>query len=99
MLFPLLSIPDALIVDWGLTFEAYHEEGLGLHFAAIIDVPKGPFAVRRAASQPAEGLDILCHEDGLPVAEKVRDFLEVFGLDESAVKWRSPLEFADSSRN
>ena len=93
--FPLLMIPDALTLTLGLTYEAYDEDGLGLHFAAIVDVAGGPFLVRRGVHYPGEGTQIWSMEDGQPVMEKIEAFLAAFELDPEVIRWRSPLELAD----
>lgn len=95
LFFQLLMIPDDLVDSLGLSYEAYQEDGLGLHFAAIVDVPKGPFAVRRGVHYPGEGTQIWCMDDGQPVPERIQDFLDAFDLDENVVIWRSPYEITD----
>ena len=53
--FPLAMIPDEVVPSLGLHFEAYEEEGLGLHFAAIVRGEAGVFALLRGVRLSRKG--------------------------------------------
>ncbi len=88
--FQLMMIADEAVEALGLNYEAYWDDGLGLHFVALIETEVGPFAVRRGASQPDSGTNIWCIADGTLVSERTSAFLQLFDLDESSISWRSP---------
>ena len=90
--FPLAMISAELLTDLELTFEVYHEDGLGPHFAALVDVPEGPFAIRRAVRIQGPEIDVCCMFDDRFVADHIDGFLRAFGMAESEILWRSPLK-------
>ena len=90
--FPLAIISAEFLTELDLTFEVYHDDGLGPHFAALVDVPEGPFAIRRAVRNQGPETDIWCMFDDRPVADRIDSFLQAFGMAESEIMWRSPLK-------
>jgi hypothetical protein len=50
--FALAVIRDDVVARLGLHFETYVEDGLGLHFAAIVQIDRGAFALRRGVTSP-----------------------------------------------
>ena len=94
LFFPLMDLTDEAVASLDLQYEAYWEDGLGLHFAALLDTSKGVFAVRCGAHSPGPGTSIWCMQDGRAVSERINAFCELFELDEGTIMWRSPLAVA-----
>lgn len=87
-------VRDDVVPRLGLTFEAYEEEGLGLHFVAILRSESGTFALLRGASAPVGGTQALCMADAAPTAARIAAFQDVLALADDEIVWRTPLEFA-----
>jgi hypothetical protein len=95
--FALAVIDDAAVARLGLHFEAYEEDGLGLHFAALVQTEAGFFALRRGVASPSEGTQVWCMADGAQTAERIAAFSGAFGIAESELVWRTPFEVAQAN--
>lgn len=91
---PLLMVRDDVIPRLGLTFETYEEEGLGLHFVAILESEFGTFALMRGVSAPVGGTHVLCMADAASTAVRIAAFQDAFEMADDEIVWRTPLEFA-----
>lgn len=91
---PLLMVRDDVLPRLGLTFEPYEEEGLGLHFVAILRSESGAFALMRGVSAPVGGTPVLCMADGAPTAVRIAAFQDAFAVADDEIVWRTPLGFA-----
>ncbi len=92
--FALVVIDDAAAARLGLHFEAYEEDGLGLHFAALVQTDAEVFAFRRGVASPGEGTQVWCMADGARTAERIAIFCDAFAIAEPEVMWRTPFERA-----
>ncbi|MFO6445670.1 hypothetical protein ACLBKU_00860 [Erythrobacter sp. NE805] len=90
--FALAVVRDDAVPRFGLRFEACEEDGLGLHFVAIVRTEAGLFALRRGVGAPAPGTQVWCVADGAPTAERIAAFCRAVGIDQSEVTWRAPSE-------
>jgi hypothetical protein len=88
--FPLAMIPDDVVPSLGLHFEAYEEEGLGLHFAAIVSGEAGVFALLRGVGYPGTGTQVWCMGDGANAADRIAAFCSAFRLGDADIIWRTP---------
>jgi hypothetical protein len=92
--FPLLMIADGAAVRLGLTFETYEEDGLGLHFAAIVEADGGPYALLRGVFAPVAGMQVQCLCDGRDNGRRIAAFCEAFKIEADDITWRTPLALA-----
>ncbi len=88
--FPLAMIPDELVPRLGLRFEAYEEEGLSLHFAAIVEGDAGVFALVRGVGYPGQGTQVWCLADGTDAAARIAAFCSAFKVVDAEIIWRTP---------
>lgn len=95
--FALVVIEDAAVARLGLNFEAYDEDGLGLHFAALVQTDAGVFALRRGVASPGQGTQVWCMADGENTAEHITAFCHAFKIAEPEVMWRTPFEVAQAN--
>ncbi len=88
--FPLAMIPDELVPRLGLRFEAYEADGLGLHFAAIVEGDAGVFALVRGVGYPGQGTQVWCLADGTNAAVRIAAFCSGLDVADSEIIWRTP---------
>lgn len=85
---------DDVIPRLGLTFEAYEEEGLGLHFVAIVRSERWTFALVRGVSAPIGGTEVRGMADAASTAAWIAAFRDIFRVRDEEIVWRTPLEQA-----
>ncbi|MBA4007393.1 MAG: hypothetical protein C0486_01255 [Erythrobacter sp.] len=91
---PLLMVRDDAVPRLGLTFESYEEEGLGLHFVAIVRTERETFALVRGVFAPVGGTQILCMADASPTSARMTAFQDAFSISDEEIVWRTSLDQA-----